>query len=355
MRQAVIMAGGAGTRLWPLSLTARPKQLMHIVEGKSLLRLSFERLYDWLPASQIHVITSAAHLPQVQQELPEMPAANLIGEPCGRDTVNAIGLCAHLLGRSDPDGTMGIFTADHIIRPIPTFREAVEKAYETAEQFPDALVTFGIKPTHPHTGLGYVQRGKPIGPGVHEVVQFKEKPELAVAERYVASGEYLWNSGMFVWRSSAFLAELQRHVPDSHEKLGRIAAADGPERQKQLEALFPTLTKISVDFAIMEKARQVLVVEMPVQWLDVGSWTALTEVLAPDAEGNVRTGGAHRTLDARGNILVAEGEHLIATIGVSDLVVIAGPTATLVCHKNDVQRIKHLVETLQNEGLTKYL
>ncbi len=355
MRHAIIMAGGAGTRLWPLSLRNRPKQLMRIVEGKSLLRLAFERLCGWLPPERIHVITGEAHLPLVHSEIPELPEANLVGEPVGRDTVNAIGLMAHLLHRQDGQATMGVFTADHIIRPVERFREAVGRGYEMAERFADALVTFGIKPLFPHTGLGYVHRGRPVEAGVYEVQRFKEKPPLEVAQEYVASGEYYWNSGMFVWRTSAFLAQLARHLPDSHEKLGRIAAAEGEPRGRLIRELYPTLTKISVDFAIMERADRVLVVEMPCEWLDVGSWTALEQVLRADDAGNIRAGAAHRTIDAAGNILVAEGEHLIAAIGVKDLVVVAGPNATLVCHKKDAQRIKELVAALEKEGLSRHL
>jgi len=224
-----------------------------------------------------------------------------------------------------------------------------------AERFADALVTFGVRPRFPHTGLGYVHRGRPLEAGVYEVQRFKEKPALEIAQQYVASGEYYWNAGMFVWRTPTFLAQLARHLPDSHEKLGRIAAAEGEPRKRLIRELYPTLTKISVDFAVMEKAERVLVVEMPCEWLDVGSWTALEQVLQADEAGNIRAGAAHRTMDAAGNILVAEGDHLIAAIGVKDLVIVAGPNATLVCHKKDVQRIKELVATLEQEGLSKHL
>jgi mannose-1-phosphate guanylyltransferase len=355
MRHAVIMAGGAGTRLWPLSLKDRPKQLMRIVEGKSLLRIAFERLYGWLPAEQIHIITGEGHLPLVRAEIPELPQANLVGEPVGRDTVNAIGMMAHLLHSRDGEATMGVFTADHVIRPVDRFRDTIGRGYAMAERFPDALVTFGIRPLFPHTGLGYVHRGREIETGIHEVRQFKEKPALDIARQYVASGEYYWNSGMFVWRTSAFLAQLAKHLPDSHEKLGRIAAAEGDEPERLIRELYPTLTKISVDFAVMEKADRVLVVEMPCEWLDVGSWTALEQVLTADEAGNIRTGAAHRTMDASGNILVAEGDHMIAAIGVKDLVIVAGPNATLVCRKKDVQRIKELVAAMEGEGLSRHL
>jgi mannose-1-phosphate guanylyltransferase len=200
-----------------------------------------------------------------------------------------------------------------------------------------------------------VHRGRAIEAGVYEVKQFKEKPPLETATQYVSSGEYYWNSGMFVWRCSAFLDQLAKHLPDSHEKLGRIAAADGTEQRRRLEALYPTLTKISVDFAVMEKADRCIVVEMPVSWLDVGSWTALCEIINPDAEGNVATAAQFLALDSANNILVAEGDHLIATIGVKDLVIVAGPKATLVCHRDQVQRIKEMVSEIEKAGLVDYL
>jgi len=242
-----------------------------------------------------------------------------------------------------------------VIRPIDRFCDAMHRGYETAEQHADALITFGIKPTSPHTGYGYAHRGTRISDGVYEVRQFKEKPSLDLARQYVASGEYSWNSGMFVWRISAFLAEFARNMPESHEKLGRIASSGGAEQAARMKELYPTLKKISVDFAIMEKAARVLTVEMNCDWLDVGSWTSLEQVLSPDAAGNISAGASHRTLDAGDNILVAEGDHLIAAIGVKDLVVIAGPKATLVCHKNDAQRIKDIVAGLEKDGLTQYL
>jgi len=354
MRHAVIMAGGAGTRLWPLSRRQRPKQLLRIVEGKSLMRLSFERLRGILAAEHVHVITGAVHLPLVAAELPELSVANLVGEPCGRDTVNAIGMMAHLLHRADPDAVMGVFTADQVIRPVDRFEKAITRGYETAERFPDALVTFGVRPTSPHTGLGYVHRAAEVAPGIFEVGEFKEKPSLELARRYVASGEYYWNSGMFVWRTTTFLDQLARHLPDSHDKLGRIAAAPVEARAGLMAELYPTLTKISVDFAIMEKAPRRLVVELPCEWLDVGSWTALEDVLGRDGEGNVCASPC-RVLKAHGNILVAEGDHLIAAIGVEDLVVVAGPDATLVCRKQDAQQVKDLVAGLERDGLTQFL
>jgi mannose-1-phosphate guanylyltransferase len=284
-----------------------------------------------------------------------MPDANLFGEPCGRDTAAAVGMAAAMLNRRDPDGTMGIFTADHIISPLEKFRAAVERAYAVAEQHADALITFGIKPTHPHTGLGYIHRGDEIDTGVYEVQQFKEKPDAATAQQYVESGEFYWNSGMFVWRIAAILAELEKNLPESHAKLMQIADAWDTLRGKQSAAeIYPTLQKISIDFAVMEKAQRVIVVEMDCDWLDVGSWPALADVVAPDDAGNTRAAANTAVLDADGNILVSESDHLIAAIGVKDLIVVHAADATLVCRKQDAQRIKELVEQLKSQHGDRY-
>lgn len=355
MRHAVIMAGGSGLRLWPLSRRTRPKHLLHLIEGKSLLRMSFERLASFLDPTFISVITNADHLPLVAGDLAELPANNLFGEPCVRDTANAVGMAAALLARRDPEGTMGIFTADHVIRPLEKFREAVETAYRVAEKNADALVTFGIKPTFPHTGLGYIHRGRPLEPGVHEVRQFKEKPPLPTATQYVESGEFYWNSGMFIWQTQTILNELKTHLPDSHEKLLQIAADWGSDEPTDLTArLYPTLEKISIDFGVMEKAARVIVVEMNCDWLDVGSWPALQEIFEPDADGNTLAATNTISLGARGNIFVSDSDHLVAAIGVEDLVVVHTDDATLICRKDDAQRMKELLDLVEAKHADRY-
>lgn len=356
MRHAMIMAGGAGTRLWPLSRRKRPKQVLRLFGGSSLLRQSYERVALVLPPDRIYVITSQVHLPQVAQELPELPAENLIGEPVGRDTVNAIGLGAAILAQRDPQALMGVFTADHIITPLENFGRAVELAFETAERHADGLVTFGIRPTSPHTGYGYIHRGEAVSPGVFKVRQFTEKPNLAAATKYISSGEYYWNSGMFAWRAATILGELRRHLPHSHAAFMEIAAAWNTDaRADKLQLLYPTLMKVSVDFAIMERAQRVLVVEMDCNWVDVGSWTALESLQDPDENGNVKVCRNASHLGSRGNITVAEDDHLIATIGVDDLVIVHSADATLICTKRDSQGLKELVDKLRKEFGEQYI
>jgi mannose-1-phosphate guanylyltransferase len=344
MRHAVIMAGGAGTRLWPLSRVARPKQLLKLGGRASLLRQSYERVATLLKPESIYVITSSEHLDLVAKELPELPAANLFGEPVGRDTANAVGLAAAILKQRDPQAVMGIFTADHVITPLDRFTKAVDTAFDVAQRHADALVTLGIRPLRPEPGYGYVKRGAGVAEGVFVVEHFTEKPDAETARKYLDSGDYYWNSGMFTWRVDTVLAQLEKHLPHSHAGLCEIAAAwDTPARQAKLEAIYPGLERISIDFAVLERAPRVLVVEMPCEWVDVGSWTALEAVIGADSQGNVLAAERTISLDSHGNVLVADGDHLIATIGVEDLVIVHSPDATLVCRKGDAQSIKELV------------
>lgn len=355
MRHAVIMAGGAGTRLWPLSRADRPKQLLKLGGRSSLLRQSYERLATLLPPEAIYVITGRDHLALVAQELPELPAANLFGEPVGRDTANAVGMAAAILQQRDPQAVMGVFTADHVITPIDSFAAAVAAAFDLADRHADALVTMGIRPTRPETGYGYVKRGLRVADGVFEVERFTEKPDAERARRYVDSGGYYWNSGMFTWRVDTVLGQLAEHLPQSHAGLCQIAAAwDTHERDARLEAIYPGLEKISIDYAVMERAPRVLVVEMSCDWVDVGSWTALEAVMDADGDGNVLAARRAVNLASRGNVLVSQDDHLIATLGVEDLVIVHAPDATLICSKGYAQDLKKLVAKVHEAHPDQY-
>ena len=356
MRHAVIMAGGAGTRLWPLSRKSRPKQLLRLFEGKSLLRQSFERLSALLPAEQIHVIAGGEYVSAMRQELPELPADNFIAEPCARDTTNAVGLAAHLLAVRDPDATMGVFTADHIIKPADVFCATVSTGYDVAERYPDALVTFGVKPRVPHTGYGYIQRGARLESGVYETEQFVETPDPPTAERYAASSEYYWNSGMFVWRVATIIEQISKHQPAIDEGLREVAAGFGdPAKAEAVRERFEALPKVSVDFAVMERADRVITVEMACEWLDVGSWTSLAEIIPPGADGHIKAAANVVALGGRRNIYVSESDHLIATIGLEDLVIVHSDDATIICRRRDAQRIKELVDKVQAAHGERYM
>lgn len=352
--------------MWPLSRRARPKQLLRIVAGRSLIDLAFERIRSAFAAEDIHVIALAEHLPAIAKELPELPEANLIGEPTGRDTAAAIALSAALLHRRDPETVMGVFTADHLIRPVEVFAKIVGRGMRAAAEHPESLVTFGIRPTEPHTGLGYVERGERVTTGIWGVRSFKEKPDLATARQYISSGGYDWNSGMFAWRTGTILQQLERYLPETHAVACELAASWGTDAGRtRAEAVYPSLKRISIDFAVMERAASepaggagstpgVLVVEMDLDWIDVGNWTALPEVLPADAAGNVRALERAAILDGRNTILVGEDDHLIAAIGVEDLVVVHSPDATLICRRDAVQRIKDLVARLEEDYGGRY-
>ena len=371
MHYGVIMAGGAGTRLWPLSRNAKPKQLLQVIRGKSLLQLSYERLRGLLPPERIFVCTGEAHRRPVEENLPELPKDNILGEPTGRDTANAVGFPAAVLSRRDKDAVIAVVSADHVIEPLERFHASLKAAFQVVEQQPAALVTFGILPTYGHTGLGYVQRGEsvrvrdaaPNAPGAFRVQAFKEKPDKPTADRYVESGRYYWNSGMFVWRCDTVLSELSMHLPDSHRGLMKIAEAwDTPKRPQVLGQVYPSLPKISIDYAVMEPAAlgkgkaQVYVVEMPVQWLDVGSWPALAETLRTDDHSNAVEAQTCLFVDSEDNIVVSdEPEHLISLVGISDMVVVHTRDATMICPKSDAQRVKELVGRVKEKYGDRYL
>jgi mannose-1-phosphate guanylyltransferase len=349
MRYAVIMAGGAGRRLWPMSRLNRPKQLLPLLGGRNLLQIAVDRLEGLFADENILVITNAEYAPMVAESLPTIPAENIIGEPAIRDTANAIALAVEVLAARDENATMALFTADHVIRPQEKFADAVGLACEVAEANDDALVTFGLRPTWPHTGLGYIHCKDTVRKDVRKVIGFKEKPDHQNARRYVETGEHFWNSGMFVWTINAIRTALAEFLPDSVAKLAPLGDAlrEGKDCQPLLETIYPTLEPISIDYAVMEKARHVLMCELHAEWLDVGSWPALSEVCDHDDDGNVVIADKAMIMDCAHNIIVSEGNHLLAVVGMDDCIIIHSTDATLVCNKSDAQRLKQLVSVME--------
>ena len=358
MRYAVIMAGGSGKRLWPLSRRNHPKQLLPLIDGKSLIEISVERLEGLFEPENIFVVTNAEYADQIAKVLPDIPPANIIPEPEGRDTANAIALAAVLLGAKDPTGTMAVFTADHIIRPVDCFVNTVESAMTSAEANPESLLTFGIKPTWPHTGLGYIEIDQKLNDTVWKVASFREKPDHAEARKFVESGNFFWNSGMFVWTIPAITAAMKQHLPASMDGLAPIgaAAASGQDYIKLLGEIYPTLEKISIDYAIMEKARSVMMVRLNTEWIDLGSWPSLEDVAELDDKGNAIIAGSHVVIDSLRNVLVSsDDDHLLAVMGMDDCIVVHSPDATLVCKKSDHQRLKDIVEAIEKDHGLKHL
>jgi len=350
------MAGGAGRRLWPMSRLDRPKQLLPLLAGKNLLQMAVDRLDGLFETDNILVITNKEYAPLVAESLPQLPPGNIIGEPEIRDTANAIALGVELLAARDENATMTLFTADHVIRPQEKFADAVGLACEVAEQHPQSLVTFGLRPTWPHMGLGYIHCREVVRPGVLKVVGFKEKPEHKIARQYVESGEHYWNSGMFVWTLGAIRNALLEFLPDSMAKLAPVgqAAAAGEDYVPLLEEIYPTLTPISIDYAVMERASSVLMVELKCEWLDVGNWTALSQVADPDEDGNVVIADNAMVMDCNRNVIVTEGDHMLAVVGMDDCIIVHSNDATLVCTKADSQRLKQLIGVMEERFGKRY-
>jgi mannose-1-phosphate guanylyltransferase len=359
MLHAVIMAGGGGTRFWPRSRQQRPKQFLTLGGDRSLLQQAADRLETLAPPAQTWVITGAAYSEETGRQLPDLPANHIVGEPCGRDTAPCIALGAALIARRDPAGVMIVTPADHVIEPVQEFRRAAGVAVQMAEEHPAALVTFGIVPTFPSTGYGYIHRGPEAarrqGIGVSRVLKFEEKPPADRAERFVASGEYFWNSGIFVWRVEAVLAELHRQQPELSAAVQRMADAwDTPQRDEVLRREYEGLKRNSIDYAVMEKAREVYVVQAPYRWDDVGSWLALERMNPQDAEHNTVL-ATHCGLKTKHCVIVGEAGRLIATIGVKDLLIIQDGNATLIADRRDEGTVKEMVDLLKKKGLGEYL
>ena len=375
MLYCVIMAGGSGTRFWPESRTSRPKQLLRLVGQQTMLRETFERLTGLVPPERVLAATSRDLAPAVAAELPELPAGSILAEPCKRNTAPCIGLAAFELLRRDPDAVMAVLPADHVISPADGFRRAVALADSLVVQAPQYLITFGIRPSYPAEIFGYIERG-PLAnqllphaqgesaaalpareklPLVYKVVKFREKPSADVARQFLAAGNYYWNSGIFVWKASTILELLRRHQPALYAHLERIDGAAGkPRYMEVLEREFAAMEAISIDYAVMEHAADVLVIEAPFDWDDVGSWQAMARLRGADANGNTVV-GRHLGIDTLGTIVRTSEDHLVVTIGLRDCVVVHTPDATLVADKHQEESVRKVVQMLQQRGWTQYL
>ena len=360
MLYAVTLAGGSGTRLWPLSRAGNPK-FLHPLTGsaQSLLQATVARLAPLSPTDRTYVVTGVSHAVAVARQLPGLPEENLLVEPSPRDSCAAIALAAAVIAKRDPRAVMGSFASDHLVRDGDLFVSVVRQAIEGAEQ--GLLMTVGITPTVPETGYGYLRCGEPVGDGpVRRVEEFTEKPPHDVAVSYVESGRYQWNASIFVWRVDVFLAELARQQPELHAGVIRIAEAwDSQDRDSVLGDVWPTLPKISVDYAVMEGAAaagRVGTVPGDFGWNDVGDFNTLGAVLPCDGVGNVVVAGNGEEKpgvllrDSSGVVVVPQSGRLVAALGVSDLIVVDTPDAVLVCSRERAQDVKKLVDELKERG-----
>jgi len=362
MHYAVIMAGGTGKRLWPLSRRQRPKQVLKLLNGKTLLGRCFERLLPIFDPEKILVLTNRAYVDIVRETVPELPAENVIAEPTVRDTAGAIGLAAAVLSARDPDASMAMITADQIIEPAATLLEVITDALRFVDSHPGNLVTFGIKPTYPSTQFGYIDcRAGTAYDGcthlVRPVEAFVEKPDRDTAQTYLESGNHFWNSGLFVWKARTILENLREFLPDATEALQQLQQAWAtPQWEASLDTWFARLPKISIDFAVMEKARTVFAFELDCQWLDLGSFSALSSIHQADANNNTVATSKSALLESQDNVLVTEQDgHMIAAIGVKNLIIAHSPDATLVCPLDQADKLKDLLEKIEEQGDSDFL
>jgi mannose-1-phosphate guanylyltransferase len=351
MRYAVIMAGGAGTRLWPAARQERPKQLHRLIFERPLIAETVGRLAQAYPLERIVIVTAARYAGAIQEVVPDLPVQNIITEPFGRNTAAAIALAAFRIAAEDPDGVFAVFPADHVILKPDILFQALDAAGGLALEH--RVVDIGVPPSYPETGYGYIELGKRIadrgGVEAFAVRRFVEKPGRQTAEGYLAAGNYIWNSGMFVWRADSFLEALREYLPETHDLLAP-AVCEGPEA---LSAAYDRIPNISVDYAIMEKIADVVAVPADFGWRDIGDWAALYDMLDHDADGNAFA-GEHVALDTSGSLVVAPGK-LVATVGVSDLIVVEDGDVLLIMRRDRAQDVKKVLDTLKETRRQRYL
>ena len=352
MRHALILAGGSGTRLWPVSTASRPKQLVRVLHGRSLLDIAIERAGRLVDADHIWLGVGRTVAAALEHDTTAgVDPRRVIVEPEGRDTLPAIGLGVAAIAAADPDAVVAVLTADHVIEPVEEFAATLSSAFELAESRRDTLVTFGVEPDHPATGFGYLELAEEIGASrARRVSTFREKPDLPTAVSYVAQGpqKFLWNSGMFVWTAATFLSALDAFCPEDAPALRRLGAAYGTSAYDDLAGqLWPSVRKRSVDYAVMEPAStsaEFMVAALPLatRWLDVGSWPALGDALGRDDDGNAVTGRTLVSDASNCTVVASDGAPLVTVLGCRDLVVVATPNSVLVVPADQAQRVKDL-------------
>jgi mannose-1-phosphate guanylyltransferase len=353
---ALILAGGSGTRFWPLSRRSRPKQLLKLFGKESLLRQTAARIRPLIPPERTYVFAHARIAGAVRRELPEIAWGQIVAEPASRNTAPAIGLAAWEVARRDPHGLMVVLPSDHLIARAGVFQKAVTAGCEWAAKDGRSVV-MGIQPARAETGYGYIRIGREVvrtgGMKLFRVLRFTEKPSATVARRYVQSGRYLWNAGMFIWKASTLMANLERFQERMAVTLERIAGAGGLRSSRALARLYPRLENISIDYALMEKVPEVYAVAADMGWSDVGSWAAAFDASPKDSEGNVRP-AASLSIESRRNMIVSPSK-FVATVGVDDLVVVETDDALLVCPRERSQDVGKLVRELERRGMQKLI
>jgi mannose-1-phosphate guanylyltransferase len=359
MIHAVIMAGGSGTRFWPASRNDRPKQLLNLAGTESMIQSTCRRFDGLANPAATWIVTNHRLVDAMAEQLPHLAKDRIIGEPCKRDTAPCIGLAAFLISAQDPDAIMVVSPADHVISSEGQFGAAIRQGCDLVRNSPDVLVTYGIRPTYPAESFGYIERGNPLavanGAPAFQVKKFHEKPKSDVARRYLEHGGYYWNSGIFVWRASTILSQLTKREPEMAAHLSRIADAAGtPEFPRVMHDEFHQIKGRSIDYAVMEHAGNVAVIEAPFSWDDVGSWQAIARLRGSDQHGNTVV-GKYLGIDTKNVIINSQNDHLVVTIGVKDLVVVHTPDATLIVQKDQEESVRKAVQQIETAGWTEYL
>jgi mannose-1-phosphate guanylyltransferase len=357
---AVIMAGGGGTRLWPLSRKTQPKQTLSFGRERTLFQMTVDRLDGLVPLERILVVTVADQVEMLHSQVPELLRENFLVEPLPRGTASVVALAAAVLNLRDPQAAMIVLAADHIIENTAFFQRCVKSGLAAAAA--GSLVTLGITPSFPSTGYGYIQFGEELGNfeglPVFKAVKFKEKPNLETAQQFIAGGDHAWNSGMFIWSTQRIREEFGRLMPDLAAKLAEIEKAwNTPRRDEVVQAVWPSIRNETIDFGIMEKAENVAVIPAAdLQWNDVGSWESLFDVLPKDENGNIAAGGEFVGVDTTNTLVLSEVPgRLVATIGVNDLIVIDTGSAVLICSRDQAQKVRQVVDRLKQDGRARYL
>jgi mannose-1-phosphate guanylyltransferase len=355
---ALILAGGGGTRLWPMSRQSKPKQMLPLISEHSMFETSVQRLAPLFTPEQIYVSTGQNYVDDLKRVAPEIPAANFIVEPSARNNAAAVGLAIAVIQKRDPDAVIAMLTADHHIAKVDMFRDVLEAAYTIATT--GKIVTLGISPAFPSTGFGYIQQGQELGQEQGftycEATRFTEKPDVVRATQFIASGKYSWNSGMFIWQAQKAMSEFERQQPEMHKLLEILQpTVDIPEFENMLNNIWESMPRISIDFAVMEGAHDMAVIPIDIGWSDVGTWSSLYDVLQLDGFGNCgKSNGDRRiVLDTKNSLVYTD--KLAVAIGIEDVIVVETDDVLMICHKDRAQQVKEIVDYLRENNMEDYL